>query len=114
MIGDEGYRDGVVAQQAMESLRKNRDKPFCMCVGFAKPHLPFSTASLLGSLPARSVHRPGRQRPDGAPDLAFTNWGELRGYRGIPQEGELSDEMTRELMHGYAASVSLSMHKSAK
>ena len=33
-------------------------------------------------------------------------WGELRSYLGMPKEGPLSDAQTRELKHGYAASVS--------
>ncbi len=107
VVDDEGYRDGVVARQAIESLRKNKDKPFYMCVGFAKPHLPFAAPKRYWDLYQRDQFTvPSRQRPAGAPKLAFTIWGELRGYRGIPQEGELSDEMTCELMHGYAASVS--------
>lgn len=104
---DEGYRDGVVANQAIASLRENKDKPFFMCVGFAKPHLPFAAPKRYWDLYKREQFTvPSRERPDGSPGLAFTIWGELRAYHGIPQEGELSDEMTRELMHGYAASVS--------
>ena len=104
---DEGYRDGVVAQQAIESLQKNKGKPFFMCVGFAKPHLPFAAPKRYWDLYQRDQFAvPSRTRPSDAPNLAFTIWGELRGYRGIPQEGELSDEMTRKLRHGYAASVS--------
>ncbi|MCM2374175.1 sulfatase [Aporhodopirellula aestuarii] len=104
---DEGYRDGIVANQAIASLQENKDKPFFMCVGFAKPHLPFAAPKRYWDLYEPDQFTvPSRQRPEGSPDLAFTIWGELRGYQGIPQEGELSDEMTRELMHGYAASVS--------
>ncbi|GAA5510934.1 sulfatase [Novipirellula caenicola] len=107
VTADEGYRDGIVAKQAIASLRKNKDKPFFMCVGFAKPHLPFAAPKRYWDLYEREQFMvPSRQRPEGSPDLAFTIWGELRGYHGIPQQGELSDEMTRELMHGYAASVS--------
>ena len=102
-IEDEGYRDGIVAQQAIESLQRNKEEPFFMCVGFAKPHLPFTAPKRYWDLYQRQQFEvPSRQRPSDAPDLAFTIWGELRGYRGIPQEGELSDDMTRELMHGYA------------
>ncbi len=111
VVDDEGYRDGVVARQAIESLRKNRDenpdKPFFMCVGFAKPHLPFAAPQRYWDLYNRDQFTvPDRQRPGGAPDLAFTVWGELRGYRGMPETGELTDDLTRKLIHGYAASVS--------
>ncbi len=107
VIDDDGYRDGVVAKQAIESLARNQDKPFFMCVGFAKPHLPFAAPKRYWDLYQRDQFIvPDRQRPEGASSLAFTTWGELRSYQGVPQKGELSDEMTRELIHGYAAAVS--------
>jgi iduronate 2-sulfatase len=106
-VEDEGYRDGVVAKQAIESLRKNKDEPFFMCVGFAKPHLPFAAPKRYWDLYQRDQFVvPSRELPQGAPKLAFTIWGELRAYSDIPGEGELDDEKTKELMHGYAASVS--------
>lgn len=44
--------------------------------------------------------------PENAPELASTNFGELRAYTNIPKAGKLSDDQTRELIHGYRASVS--------
>ncbi|MFC7335943.1 sulfatase [Haloferula chungangensis] len=106
-VEDEAYADGQVAKEAIESLRRNKDKPFFMCVGFAKPHLPFATPKRYWDLYKREQFTvPERKLPEGAPSLAFTVWGELRGYLGIPEEGDLTDEQTRELQHGYAASVS--------
>ncbi|GHC66746.1 sulfatase [Roseibacillus persicicus] len=104
---DELYRDGKVAKAAIESLRKNKEKPFFMCVGFAKPHLPFAAPKRYWDLYEREQFMvPERILPEGAPSLGVTKWNELRGYRGIPAEGPLSDELTLELRHGYAASVS--------
>ncbi|KAA1260163.1 Choline-sulfatase [Rubripirellula obstinata] len=106
-VDDEGYRDGVVAKQAIESLRNNKDNPFFMCVGFAKPHLPFAAPKRYWDLYQRDQFTvPSRELPKDTPRVAITIWGELRSYLGIPDEGELSDEKTKELMHGYAASVS--------
>jgi arylsulfatase A-like enzyme len=45
-------------------------------------------------------------KPEGAPDLAMHQWGELRTYQGIPKSGPLDDELARTLVHGYYASVS--------
>jgi iduronate 2-sulfatase len=105
--GDEAYRDGLVAKQAIESLQRNRDKPFFMAVGFAKPHLPFAAPKRYWDLYERDQFGvPDRNLPEGTPALAVTVWGELRGYTGIPAKGPLTDEQTRELKHGYAASVS--------
>ncbi|MDC0302576.1 sulfatase [bacterium] len=106
-VADETYQDGAVAVQAIESLRKNRTRPFFMCVGFAKPHLPFAAPKRYWDLYQREQFPvPDRELPEGSPELAFTKWNELRGYQGVANEGTLSDEFTRELKHGYAACVS--------
>lgn len=106
-VADEVYQDGAVAQQAIQSLRRNKDKPFFICVGFAKPHLPFAAPKRYWDLYEREQFKvPKREVPSGSPGIAITQWGELRSYQGIPKEGPLSDEQTKELMHGYAASVS--------
>ncbi|MDF7823452.1 sulfatase [Pontiellaceae bacterium B12227] len=106
-VADNAYPDGKIADQAIESLRKNKEKPFFICVGITKPHLPFAAPKRYWDLYGREQFDvPKQVRPEGAPDVAFTVWGELRGYRGMPKEGLLTDEQTRELKHGYAASVS--------
>ena len=106
-VEDEAYADGQLATQAVKSLRKNKDKSFFMCVGFAKPHLPLAAPKKYWDLYDREQFAvPDRQQAAGAPKMPFTPWGELRGYRGLPREGPLADEQTRELRHGYAASVS--------
>lgn len=108
-VDDAAYQDGVTANQAIDSLRRNKDKPFFMCVGFAKPHLPFAAPRAYWDLYQRDQFDvPPRELPANAPSLAFTKWGELRSYRGIPDQGHLSDDQTKELMHGYAACVSYS------
>ena len=106
-VGDDVYQDGAVAVQAIESLRKNKDKPFFICVGFAKPHLPFAAPKKYWDLYEREDFSvPDRKMPEGSPELVFTKWNELRAYQGVNKEGPLSDELTRELKHGYAACVS--------
>lgn len=108
-VDDAVYQDGAVALQAIEALRTYKDEPFFMCVGFAKPHLPFTAPKKYWDLYDRELFAvPDRTLPQDAPDIAFTNWGELRAYQGIPKEGFLSDELTMELRHGYAAGVSYS------
>ncbi len=106
-VGDEAYPDGRTADQAVEVLRDNKDKPFFMCVGFTKPHLPFAAPKRYWDLYQRDQFDvPERKLPADAPSLAFTKWGELRNYLDMPEKGHLSDDLTRELKHGYAASVS--------
>jgi len=106
-VPDDAFPDGKIANQAIASLRKHKDKPFFICVGFTKPHLPFAAPKRYWDLYDREQFSvPDRERPEGAPSVAFTVWGELRSYRGMPDEGFLSDAQTKELKHGYAASVS--------
>lgn len=106
-VSDEVYQDGAVALQAIDALTRYKDESFFMCVGFAKPHLPFAAPKKYWDLYEREQFAvPDRILPEDAPAIAFTRWGELRAYQGIPKDGFLSDEMTMELRHGYAASVS--------
>ncbi|GAB5404642.1 MAG: sulfatase [Aureliella sp.] len=39
--GDEVHHDGKASAKAQELLRKNRDQPFWLGVGFVRPHVPF-------------------------------------------------------------------------
>jgi iduronate 2-sulfatase len=104
---DAVYQDGAVAQQAIDALRGNDGKPFFMCVGIAKPHLPFTAPKRYWDLYQRDQFEvPPRKLPQAASRLAKTNWGELRAYTDIPKDGPLTDEKTLELCHGYAACVS--------
>lgn len=108
-VPDNHYEDGRVAEAAIESLRqvKEQGEPFLLCVGFAKPHLPFAVPKRYWDLYDREEFSvPEPELPNGLPKVAITKWGELRSYLGIPKEGLLSPELTQELRHGYAASVS--------
>jgi arylsulfatase A-like enzyme len=44
--------------------------------------------------------------PKNAPDAARFNWGELRFYHGIPDEGAVPESTAKKLIHGYYACVS--------
>ncbi|MGI9174053.1 MAG: sulfatase [Rhodothermales bacterium] len=109
-VPDKAYPDGKVADQAITSLRRfaEGEEPFFLAVGFYKPHLPFNAPERYWALYDTSTITPPDVQvpPEGAPDLALTNWGELRNYHGIPEEGPLSDSLARTLIHGYYASVS--------
>ncbi len=107
-VPDNALQDGQVADRAVEALRRVRDIPFFLAVGFQKPHLPFTAPKKYfdlydpSDLPVAVDSRP----PLGAPDTAFTRWQELRGYTDIPDRGPLPTGKARELIHGYYAATS--------
>jgi iduronate 2-sulfatase len=109
-VADDAYADGEVAEKSISDLRRlaKMDKPFFLAVGFFKPHLPFVAPKKYWDLYEREqIQLPETyHRPKGAPDEAIHTWGELRAYAGVPPKGPLSDDMAKELIHGYYACVS--------
>jgi arylsulfatase A-like enzyme len=109
-VPDNAYRDGQIADHAVAELeRLSRDRrPFFLAVGFLKPHLPFNApASYWDLYPHDDVPLADNPwRPAGAPDEAIHDWGELRAYFDVPKKGPVSDEMARNLVHGYYAATS--------
>ena len=109
-VADNAYSDGVIAEKAISDLRrlKGGDKPFFLAVGFHKPHLPFCAPKKYWDMYKRKdidlADNPFR--PKGAPDAAFSNWGELRSYAGMPEYGPMPESQARSLVHGYYASTS--------
>lgn len=109
-VPDEAYFDGKIAAKGIAQLKelKKQDQPFFLAIGFAKPHLPFNAPTRYWDLYERdSLSLPSNyQQPETTPQEAFHNFGELRHYAHIPQEGPLSEEMAKTLIHGYYACVS--------
>lgn len=106
-VADEAYKDGRASKYAIETLHKIKDDKFLMFVGLSKPHLPFNAPKKYWDLHDNSKFKiPSRKKPEGMYSMALTNWGELKGYHGIPNKGDLNDELTRTLIHAYHASVS--------
>ena len=106
-VEDEAYKDGRAAKYAIETLHKVKDDKFLMFVGLSKPHLPFNAPKKYWDLYDKNDFKiPSRKKPDGAYRLALSRWGELKNYSNIPQKGDLDDDLTRDLIHGYHASVS--------
>ncbi|WP_298365987.1 sulfatase [uncultured Lutibacter sp.] len=106
-VADDGYKDGRSAKRAIETLHKLKNEKFLMFVGLSKPHLPFNAPKKYWDLYNKKDFKvPSREKPEGMYRLALSTWGELKGYYGIPKEGDLDDDLTRQLIHGYHASVS--------
>lgn len=106
-VADEIYKDGRVSRDAIATLDKVKDDKFLMVVGFSKPHLPFNAPKKYWDLyDEDDIQIPQKARPSNMYALGLSNWGELRGYGGIPSEGVLDDALTKKLIHGYYACVS--------
>ena len=106
----DAYFDGQIADRAVADLARlaNADEPFFLAVGFVKPHLPFNAPKRYWDLYRRDdvplADNPFA--PDGAPDEALHNFGELRAYFDVPAEGPVPEQTARSLVHGYYAATS--------
>lgn len=108
-VPDSAYADGMIAEGAIQLLAEaaQQDDPFFIAVGFKKPHAPFCAPKKYWDLYDRSAFGvAGRSRPAGSPDLAFHRSQELRGYRDVPDEGDVPSEKEQEIIHGYYACIS--------
>ena len=109
-VADDAYQDGRSALLAVDELRKLKrsGSPFFLALGFLKPHLPFAAPGRYWDC-YREKNVPlavNPFAPEGVTEYSLTNWGELRGYFDMPDEGEMPDETARRLVHGYAACTS--------
>ena len=109
-VKDDAYDDGKTANKSIEDLKKLKKEgnPFFLAVGFVKPHLPFNAPKKYWDLyDAEKIALPKNLVfPKSAPKIANHKWGELRNYKDIPKEGQVSETMAKRLIHGYYASVS--------
>lgn len=109
-IDDASYYDGKTTIKSIEDLKKLKktSNPFFLAVGFVKPHLPFNAPKKYWDLyDAEKIKLPKNSIfPESAPRIANHKWGELRYYKDIPKEGQVSKTMAKKLIHGYYASVS--------
>ncbi|QXD22565.1 sulfatase [Opitutia bacterium ISCC 51] len=108
---DYAYADARVAETAVDRLRwlkENEDKPFFMAVGFVRPHLPFSAPKKYWDLYDRyELPMPEfEDAPAGAPKFAVKRGGEINAFKPVPIVEPFPEDMTRQLIHGYYASVS--------
>ena len=109
-VDDDAYNDGETANKSIQDLKnlKATGKPFFLAVGFVKPHLPFNAPKKYWDLyDSKKIELPkNNQFQANVPNRARHLWGELRYYKDVPKEGQVSETMAKKLIHGYYASVS--------
>ena len=107
-VEDAELYDGEVTERALARLRKHREEPFFLAVGFIKPHTPFVAPKRYWDLyDPRDFDFASRSTlPDDAPGLAGHGSGEIRRYTDQPNRGAFTPENERRLRHGYFACVS--------
>ncbi|QGY44263.1 sulfatase-like hydrolase/transferase [Maribellus comscasis] len=109
-VEDSSYIDGKITHEAVSLLKeyKKSEKKFFLAIGFKKPHLPFCAPKKYWDMYKNTdfSNITDKERPENAPDIAFHQWQELRGYTDIPNKGELTSEKEQELWRSYYACVS--------
>ncbi|MEG1748978.1 MAG: sulfatase-like hydrolase/transferase, partial [Tannerellaceae bacterium] len=113
-VPDEGYPDGLTASLAVRKLKELsvKPQPFCLAVGFFKPHLPFTAPKKYWDLYDEEAIplSPVPELPEGSSPVGLHNSHEFTGYQLADENASLdrrvSDAYARKLRHAYFACVS--------
>ena len=113
-VDDFAYNDGKITLKAIEKFNefRNNGKPFFMAIGYVSPHLPFIQPKKYWDMYDHENIKlaDNTYQPLNSPDISIEaqhNSAELRkNYLGIPEEGLLDEQLSKDLIHGYYASVS--------
>jgi len=110
-VTDSIYIDGLLTEKVIRDLKKLKKsgKPFFLSAGFISPHLPFNAPKKYWDLYDRNtIMQPQNYNyiPADAPKMSISNWSEMRSYSNIPKQGQVSDSLAIDLIHGYYATVS--------
>jgi len=107
-VPDNAYRDGQIAEAAVEALSRLRERPFFLGVGFNKPHLPFAAPQSYWDLhrPEALPVAPNPYLAEDAPRYSLQSYSELRSYPDFPETGLMPEDRVRAALHGYYACVS--------
>ena len=105
-VPDTTYVDGSAAEKAIDFLENYReDEPFFMALGFVRPHLPFVAPKQYWDQydPAQIRLADVAAPPQGMTQYTLSKYKEIFDYE---VDRPISEEMSRELIHGYYACIS--------
>ena len=113
-VEDDGYPDGLTANLALLKIRELKEKssPFCLAVGFFKPHLPFTAPKKYWDLydPEDIPVSPSPDIPENVHLASLHGSGEFNQYALGEEKASLDQSVTegyaRKLRQGYYACVS--------
>lgn len=113
-VDDDGYPDGLTANLAVSKIQElaKRDTPFCLAVGFFKPHLPFNAPKKYWDLydEASLAVTPAPDIPHGINRASLHNSNEFGSYKLGDENASLdhpvTDAYARKLRHAYYAATS--------
>lgn len=113
-VDDNGFPDGLTADMAVKKIKElsEMDKPFCLAVGFFKPHLPFTSPKKYWDMydeDSISVP-PMKEIPVGCNLSTLHNSSEFNGYKLGEEKASLSssvsDAYAKKLRHAYYSCIS--------
>jgi len=108
-LPDAALQGGKLALRVESQIQKAAadSRPWFITMGLSKPHLPFVSPTRYWDMydhdSLKLAENP--QLPSAAPAVAIHNWEELRGYALMPEQGPVSDDVARHLIHGYYAAT---------
>lgn len=113
-VPDEGYPDGLTANLAVKKLKEvaKKKQPFCLAVGFFKPHLPFTAPKKYWDMydEASIPLSPIPFIPEGCHPVSLHKSAEFNGYllgeEKASLEKSVSDAYARKLRHAHFACIS--------
>jgi arylsulfatase A-like enzyme len=113
-VPDEGYPDGLTAGLAVKKIKEltAKNEPFCLAIGFFKPHLPFTAPKKYWDMyePENIPLSPIPFIPEDCHEMTLHGSEEFNGYLSGEEKASLekpvSDDYARKLRHAYFACVS--------
>jgi len=99
--GDLAHSDGKTAEKASELIRKHKDKPFFLAVGFVRPHVPF--------VAPKEYFEPYPYQQMVLPPKVENDWDDIpaRGINYVTSvNARMSEEQEKKAIAGYYAAVS--------